>query len=233
MKKFILLSAVFMLSLSSFAQQKYSRVKIYATNAQLAQIANLGIEVDHGQRKKHTWLSTDISESQILTLQANGFDLEIEIDDVQDFYRQRNLNPEVYKEERDDCGNSSTGSSNFDPVVPTHFHLGSMAGFYTYQEYLTELDLMATAYPNLITVKAPISTFLTHENRPIHWVKISDNPNTDESEPEVLYSAIHHAREPASLSQTIFYMWYLLENYGTNAEATYLVDNTEMYFIPM
>ena len=43
---------------------------------------------------------------------------------------------------------------------------------------------------------------------------------------------MHHAREPASMSQLIFYMWYLLENYGTDPEVTYLVDNREMYFVP-
>src|SRR5690606_2209606 len=61
---------------------------------------------------------------------------------------------------------------------------------------------------------------------------ISDQPDVDQDEPEVLYDALHHAREPASLSQLIFYMWYLLENYGTNDEVTYLVDSTEMYFVP-
>jgi murein tripeptide amidase MpaA len=30
----------------------------------------------------------------------------------------------------------------------------------------------------------------------------------------------------------MYYMWYLLENYGTDPEATYLVDNREMYFVP-
>ena len=102
-----------------------------------------------------------------------------------------------------------------------------------YQEMLDELDDMAAQYPNLITVKSPISTFLTWEGRPIYHVKISDNPSTSEgSEPKVLYTAIHHAREPMSMSQTIFYMWYLLENYATNEEIQYLVNNTEMYFVP-
>jgi PKD repeat protein len=32
--------------------------------------------------------------------------------------------------------------------------------------------------------------------------------------------------------ETIFYMWYLLENYGTNDEVTYLINNTQMYFVP-
>jgi carboxypeptidase T len=33
--------------------------------------------------------------------------------------------------------------------------------------------------------------------------------------------------------QTIYYMWYLLENYATNPEIKNIVDNTEMYFIPV
>jgi|GEM_PF-6016658 len=49
----------------------------------------------------------------------------------------------------------------------------------------------------------------------------------------MLYTALHHAREPNSLSQMIFYIWYLLENYETDAEVKYLVDNTAMYFIPV
>jgi len=232
MKKLSLLFCLLFVLNLGFGQEKYSRVKIYATNAQLAIIANLGIEVDHGSRKNDYWLSTDISTSQIETLQNNGFELDIEIDDVTQYYLQRNLDPVLKTDERDNCGGTSQ-SSTFDPTVPSNFHLGAMAGFYTYQEFLDELDAMQVAYPNLITSKSPISTFTSHEGRAIHWVKISDNPNVDENENEVLYSALHHAREPASLSQLIFYMWYLLENYGTDPEVTYLVDNTEMYFVPM
>jgi carboxypeptidase T len=232
MKKLVLFALFIATYLNQFAQEKYSKVKIYATNIELVTIANLGIEVDHGKRKNDTWLVTDISESQIITLQANGFNLDIEIDDVTQYYLQRNLEPQTKDDERENCVGSSA-SSGFSPATPTNFQLGTMAGFYTYVEFLAELDAMAAAYPNLITAKSPISSFSTHEGRPIHWVRISDNPNTDENENEVFYSAIHHAREPASLSQLIFYMWYLLENYGTNDEITYLVNNTEMYFVPM
>ena len=52
------------------------------------------------------------------------------------------------------------------------------------------------------------------------------------NEPKLLYNAIHHAREPASLSNIIFYMWYLLERYSIDPEVKYLVDNTQMYFVP-
>ena len=119
-----------------------------------------------------------------------------------------------------------------------------MGGYFTYQEVLDELDQMKALYPNLITTKANISNFLT-QGQPdnsvtpsiggngIKWVKISDNPDASESEPQILYTAIHHAREPMSLHQLIFYMWYLLENYETDPEIQSIVDNTELYFVPV
>ena len=38
--------------------------------------------------------------------------------------------------------------------------------------------------------------------------KVSNNADVDENEPEMIYTALHHAREPGSLTQTIFYLWY-------------------------
>jgi len=98
---------------------------------------------------------------------------------------------------------------------------------------LEQLDSMRARYPNLISMKAPISNINSHENRPIFGVKISDNPEVDETtEPEALYTAIHHAREPGSMSQVIYYMWFLLENYSTDSSIKALVDQTQLYFVP-
>ena len=49
----------------------------------------------------------------------------------------------------------------------------------------------------------------------------------------MLYDAIHHARELSAMQQLIYYMWYLLENYATNSEVQAIVNNTELYFIPV
>ena len=97
---------------------------------------------------------------------------------------------------------------------------------------LASLDSMKLLFPKLITKRQVIDTFLTQEGRPLYWFKISDNPDLDEDEPKVLYTALHHAREPVSMMQMIFYMWYLLENHGKDEMVTYLVNNREMYFIP-
>jgi len=116
-------------------------------------------------------------------------------------------------------------------ALATDFGYGSMGGYYTLSEVYDQLDNMHTKYPNLITAKEQIGT--TVEGRPIYIVKISDNPGSDESEPEVFYNALTHAREPMGMEVTIYFMYYLLENYNTDSTAKYLVDNREMYFLPV
>ena len=164
-----------------------------------------------------------------------GYTYEIQIDDVKAFYKDRLSKPSTGQElKNEDCdGSPGGGSGTFDPVTPNNFNQGSMGGDLTYDEMLAELDAMHAQYPNIVTEKTPISNFETYEGRPIYHVRMSDNPTVNESgEPNVLYSAIHHAREPMSLMETIFFMWYLLENYGSDPEATFLIDHSQLFFVP-
>jgi PKD repeat protein len=220
-------------SFFSFSQQ-YSRVKIYSDAEGLSRLSQLGVTVDHGTYKQNTFFISDFSDREISIMQENGFSFEVLIDDVQKYYVEQNLLKKEPAQKNVSCsGTGGGGTSGFSPATPSNFNLGTMGGYLKYNEMLAELDAMAAQYPTLISAKAQISTYLTHESRPIYHVKISDNPNSDESgEPNVLYTAIHHAREPMSMMETIFYMWYLLENYSTNDEVKYLVDNMQMYFVP-
>ncbi|MEM8602017.1 MAG: M14 family zinc carboxypeptidase, partial [Bacteroidota bacterium] len=111
------------------------------------------------------------------------------------------------------------------------FEFGSMGGYYTFAEVVAKLDQLRADFPGLITEKASIGT--TWEGRDIWMVEISNSPGVDEGEPEVLYTAIHHAREPQSMTTVLYFMIYLLENYGTDPEVTYLVDNRRMTFVPI
>jgi PKD repeat protein len=216
--------------------QDYSRLKIFATDLELNKLANLGVAVDHGIRKEGVFFISDFSKEERQIMDSFDFNYEVLIEDVQAYYIEE-LNKPASKEgaalKNTACTGSGNGGSIFTPSVPTHFNLGTMGGYLKYEEMLAELDEMVATYPNLITAKAPISTFLTAQNRPLYHVRISDNPNVDESgEPKVLYTSIHHAREPMSLMETIFFMWYVLENYGTNPEVTYLVNHMQLYFVP-
>jgi PKD repeat protein/murein tripeptide amidase MpaA len=233
--KNILLSFIFLTLTLSLNAQDYSRLKVFANEEQLYKLGNLGVAVDHGIRKEGTFFISDFSRSERAIMDQYEFNYEVLIEDVEKYYIDILNNPK--KEEailkNTICSNTSSGSSSYaSPTTPTNFNLGTMGGYLKYNEMLAELDAMVQQYPNLITAKAPISTFLSHENRPIYHVKISDNPNVDENEPKALYTAIHHAREPMSLMETIFFMWYVLENYGMNEEITYLVNQTQLFFVP-
>ncbi|HSN50871.1 MAG TPA: M14 family zinc carboxypeptidase, partial [Bacteroidales bacterium] len=91
---------------------------------------------------------------------------------------------------------------------------------------------MHLLYPELISARTPCTPMNSVEGRPIYYVKIT-NQNLTDPKPKVLYDALTHAREPMGMQQLIFYMWYLLENYNTNEEVKYLVDNLELYFVPV
>ncbi|MEQ8764019.1 MAG: M14 family zinc carboxypeptidase [Planctomycetota bacterium] len=147
----------------------------------------------------------------IARLRQAGVPFHVEIEDLVAFYKSR-LTPPAQS-------------------APGDFANGSMSGYYTYSEMVAELDRMQSLYPSLITAKFSIGNSL--QGRTIWAVKISDNPGTDEAEPEVLLDAMHHAREPESMMAQLYFMWHLLENYGLDPEVTFLVDNREMYFVPI
>ena len=111
------------------------------------------------------------------------------------------------------------------------FDYGSMGGYLTMDEVYQKLDEMYSSFPSLITEKYEIGESI--EGRKIYAVKISDNPNIDEDEPEVFFNSLIHAREPQGMMVLIYYMFYLLENYGVDDEATYLINNREIYFVPV
>ncbi len=137
--------------------------------------------------------------------------------------------------------------------VPQNFQLGSMGGCLTVDEALAELDRMKLLFPDLISTKASASALGMQTNgnttgsgttasgipidfdpQDIFYVRISDNPETDEAnEPESLITGMIHSREASSLMNIIYYMWYILENYDQDPVIKNMIDNQELYFVPI
>ena len=233
MFKIILTSAVLTFTVASlFAQEIYHRTRIWITQEMdLKTLSDLGIDVRQGTYKINTFLESDCSESEIELAKNAGFTTEILIEDVSKFYEEQGEIPADLNYRNQSCQNLP--GSNYAPQIPSNFALGSFAGYFKTQEMFDILSDMRSLYPNLISESFSVSDTLTHEGRTIYGWRISNNPDVTQDKPKVLYTALIHAREPATLSTTLFYMWYLLENYGTDPEVTFLVDNTEMYFVPL
>lgn len=107
---------------------------------------------------------------------------------------------------------------------------GGMGGHYTLAEMEAILDSFAHDFPAICAPKVSIGRSL--EGRDIWMVKISDAVATDEPEPEMCFDALHHAREPVGMTTTLQFMSELLSGYGSDPEATFIVDNRELYFVP-
>lgn len=156
-----------------------------------------------------------------------------------------------------------TGENEINWATPVNFNLGSMGGCLTVSEVLTELDDMRTYSVNnsldIVSVKTDASpTNQTTWGNPsgtisnngqtytgqgttrwdpqtMYYVRItgSESSTTEGTRPQILLTSMIHAREVGSVMSNIYFMWYLIENYNTNTAVKNLVDNNELYFIPV
>ncbi len=102
--------------------------------------------------------------------------------------------------------------------------------YHTYAETEAAIDSLATLFPTLTRVDT-LGTSV--EGRLIRGIKISDNAAIDEEETEVLIIGCHHARELMSVEVPLLFAEYLLDNYGTSTQVTTLVDEREIWIVPI
>jgi len=224
----LLLLSIFLIPALEVCSQKYSRIKLKADKQQIELLRFSGLLTERiFQDKKGEW-TTDISEQELDMLIASGLDIDILIHDLSSFYEERN---QAFQDEK--AVQDALTSTNMEWPVPEDFELGSVGGFCSIDEVIGHLNNMITKYPDLISPMYTMDS-LTIEGRTVYWVRISDNPGTNESgEPEVLFTGMHHAREVISMQLLLYYMYYLLENYDTDETVQYLVNNFELVFVPI
>ncbi|HUU28254.1 MAG TPA: M14 family zinc carboxypeptidase [archaeon] len=112
------------------------------------------------------------------------------------------------------------------------FACGSMGGYFSPEEVAAFVDSLIAGDPHgIITARFEIGR--SHWDTPIWMVKVSDNPEIDEDEPEVFYNSLIHSREGMSLMTLLYFLRFIVENYGKADSVTWLVDNRELYFLPV
>ena len=60
--------------------------------------------------------------------------------------------------------------------------------------------------------------------------RVSNSPNAPTGRPEIWFHSLIHAREPESMEQNIYFIYWLFENYNIDPVATYILKNRELYF---
>jgi Zinc carboxypeptidase/Secretion system C-terminal sorting domain/Carboxypeptidase regulatory-like domain len=100
----------------------------------------------------------------------------------------------------------------------------------TYTQYDSIMHSFATLYPSLCRLD---TIGKTNYNKNVLVLKISDNPNLNEAEPEVFYTSTIHGDETGGFILMLRLADYLLKNYGTISRVTNLVDNLQIWINPL
>jgi len=209
MKKLILI-LLFVTTLELFP--KYHLLKIKLSNEverQKLYSLNLDFESAIDSKNEILLVVNDFEKSEI---EKNGFQTETIINDYEQY-----LAKEIEKQ-----------ADKTQELTLDGFEFGSMGGFYTLQEIYAQFNKLSTNNP----------FFIVSDTIGFSWEK---NPiiaycfgSKDQNKPEILLTALHHSREPATVTTLVYFLQTLFtkSNQGDD-EANFLLQNRRIWVIPV
>ena len=108
-------------------------------------------------------------------------------------------------------------------------HKSSLAGYPSSAQIFEKLVSAASKYPKIMKL---INIGKSVKGKDLLIMKISDNVNTEETEPEFKYISSMHGDEITGRELTVSLIEEIGQKYGSDKELTELVDNTEIYIMP-
>lgn len=104
-------------------------------------------------------------------------------------------------------------------------------GLWEFRSLKDDLFALAEQYPQIVQL---ISLGQSHEGREIWAIKLSDDVSVeDPTEPETLFIGGQHAREWIGVEVSFLIAQYLAEHYATDERVKKLIDNLEIWIVPM
>jgi hypothetical protein len=105
-----------------------------------------------------------------------------------------------------------------------------MRDYYTYDELATALQGYAAQYPSLCHLE---SIGQTVEGREQWFLEITDNPAVEEAETELKLTSTIHGDEQVGCYCLMQLIEYILSNYAIDDRVADMVNNTELWIMPM
>ena len=185
---------------------------------------DIGVEVEHGILKGKVYVESVISRATLNALRERGIRVLVLEDDAATTAAERIT---AYFR-----ANSKNAGRKITSETPRNFKLGTMGGFYRLNEIYGEFARMRELFPALVSAPETIGTSV--EGLPIQAYRICAQEAVQAQKPEVLYTSLHHAREPGGASSLIYFLWSVLEGTANGSEeARYLLNNRQLYVVPV
>jgi hypothetical protein len=201
MKKLLSIAFILILTMPLFAKDMLVRVPILNRSDMRTIYSNRYSIVD---KNKNT-VTIYIHDYQLNELKRLGFKVEILIDDIQAYTKERiAYNPRV------------------DTSLTSHYH--------SYDQTLAIMDSIAQLHPAICKLD---TVGYSVQGRIMLAIKISDNVNIKEDEAEMRIIGCYHGNEYPSSEIPLFMIAYLTEEYGFDSYITHLIDNREIWIMPI
>jgi hypothetical protein len=125
--------------------------------------------------------------------------------------------------------NFNTTIQGFEEFVMQSIGDGEMANaFLTYDQYVEKINTLREIYPDWIELE---SIGVTNDNNHIYAVKFKSKYHSNKA---ILFTGMHHAREPTSLMMNMYIIHKLVFlNKINNKAIRDLLDSVNIYFIPI
>lgn len=200
-------AVVFCLLLSAvgFGQTYYRAIIFYDNiNDISSYLTNQEIDVVHNYERFTKHVDVYVSSSYYSTLVNAGLNIVLTATTVDESHKNYIL--------------GSRWDSQYG-YYPKYGHFDSLLAFYE------------TQYPDI--VKVGVLPVKSHYGRDIYYIKISNSPGSDNKKPEVCVLGVIHGDEPIGAGIVRDGIEYLCEKYDTDPEIKWIVDNRQIYFIPV
>ena len=217
--QFIILITCWMATTALFAQHNQNKNQTHPVyslvEVQLAHEAELEGLLLHGFDVRYvsadnTLVTIVAMEHELQRLREHDYSFEIVHKDLTAYLQTRLITPKE---------------------TSLHIGQGSLGGFFNYDEIVAFIDSLHAEYPNIMS--EPMVIGQTYLERDILAYKISSGSRDGEDLPRTLITGMHHSNEPMSFIAPLYFTQWLLENYGEDQLATYMVDHREIWFVPV
>ena len=106
----------------------------------------------------------------------------------------------------------------------------AIEGYHGYEALTADLQAYSQAHKDICRLSTLGDSV---QGRALWAILISDNPDAEEDEPEFKYVATMHGDEPVGTELCLYFIDLLLNSYGQDLDITWLVDNTEIWILPL
>ncbi len=191
----------------------FAKVRIYyQTNSEIYELQRFGIPVHKTIISGRDSIETVLGKFEFQKLSAMGYRIAV-------------IN---HTPENDFCQSTATESKDI-ILSNKYYQPGSMGGYFTYDEISSEFEKMKNLFPDLISED---TIGYSINGMPLKSYRFG--LDSGGNQPNVLFTALHHGREPGSVATIIYFLWDLLEKYErTGEEAIFLLNNRNLYVVPV